>query len=55
MVNDRTLDFTSKKGGKTMISGQIVVAEDGKSRTVTSNGKDDKGSEVKLVAVYDKG
>ena len=54
MVNDRTLDFTVKKGGKTTVSGQIVVAEDGKSRTVTSTGKDDKGKEFKVVAVYDK-
>jgi len=53
-VNDRTLDFTVKKGGATTITGQIVVAEDGKSRTVTSTGKDDKGKEIKTVAVYDK-
>src|SRR5438045_4298941 len=45
MVNDRTLDFTVKKGGKTTVTGQIVVAEDGKSRTVTSTGTDDKGKE----------
>jgi hypothetical protein len=54
MVNDRTLDFAAKKGGTTTITGQIVVAEDGKSRTVTTNGKDDKGKEIKVVAVYDK-
>ena len=53
-VNDRTLDFTVKKGGKTTITGQIVVAEDGKSRTVTSTAKDDKGKEIKVVAYYDK-
>jgi ribosomal protein L21E len=54
MVNDRTLDFAAKKAGTTTITGQIVVAEDGKSRTVTTNGKDDKGKEIKVVAVYDK-
>jgi hypothetical protein len=54
MVSDRTLDFAAKKAGTTTISGQIVVAEDGKSRTVTTNGKDDKGKEIKVVAVYDK-
>jgi hypothetical protein len=53
-VNDRTLDFTVKKGGKTTITGQIVVAEDGKSRTVTSSAKDDNGKEIKIVAFYDK-
>jgi len=54
MVNERTLDFAVKKGGKTTITGQIMVAEDGKSRTVTTNGKDDAGKEIKVVAVYDK-
>ena len=49
-----TLDFAVKKGGKTTITGQIMVAEDGKSRTVTTNGKDDAGKEIKVVAVYDK-
>jgi hypothetical protein len=37
-VDDRTLDFTVKKGGKTMVTGRVVVAADGKSRTVTTSG-----------------
>jgi hypothetical protein len=37
-VDDRTLDFTAKKGGKVTVNGRIVVAADGKSRTVTTTG-----------------
>ena len=36
--DDRTLDFTGKKGGKTMVNGRVVVAADGKSRTVITTG-----------------
>jgi hypothetical protein len=37
-VDDRTLDFTAKKGGKVTVTGRVVVAADGKSRTVTTTG-----------------
>jgi hypothetical protein len=37
-VDDRTLDFTVKKGGKITVTGRVVVAADGKSRTVTTSG-----------------
>lgn len=53
-VNDRTMDFAVKKGGKTTITGRIVVAADGKSRTVTATGIDSKGKKVKTASVYDK-
>jgi len=53
-INDHTLDLTVKKGGKVTTSGRIVVAADGKSRTVTTNGTDAKGNKVKSSAVYDK-
>jgi hypothetical protein len=53
-VDDHTMDFTIKKGGKVTISGRIVVAADGKSRTVTAEGTDAKGKKFKNVAVYDK-
>jgi hypothetical protein len=53
-VNDHTLDFAVKKSGKVTANGQIVVAADGKSRTVTSNGTDAQGKKFKSVAVYDK-
>ena len=53
-VNDRTMDFTVKKGGKVTLTGRIVVAADGKSRTVTASGTDAKGKKFKSTAVYDK-
>ena len=54
VVNDHTTDLTNKKGGKTTLSGRIVVSADGKSRTVTVTGTDSKGMKVKYTAVYDK-
>ena len=53
-VNDRTLELTVKKGGKTVASGQITVAADGKSRTVALSGTDATGKKVSTTAVYDK-
>jgi hypothetical protein len=53
-VNDNTTDLTNKKGGKTTLSGRIVVSADGKSRSVTVSGTDSKGMKVKYTAVYDK-
>jgi hypothetical protein len=53
-IDDRTMEFTVKKGGKVMVTGRIVVAPDGKSRTVTASGTDAKGKKFKTVAVYDK-
>ena len=54
VVNDRTMDLTIKKGGKVTTTGKIVVAADGKSRTVTTSGTDPEGKKFKSVAVYDK-
>lgn len=52
-VNDHTLNFASKKGGKVLQKGRVVVAADGKSRTVTTWHKQGKKT-VTNVAVYDK-
>jgi hypothetical protein len=54
VVNANTLAFTSKKGGKVLLSGEIVVAADGKSRTVKASGTNAKGESVTQMAVYDK-
>jgi hypothetical protein len=43
-----------KKGGNTTTSGRIVVAPDGKSRTVTTSRTDAKGKKVSSNAVCDK-
>jgi len=53
-VDDRNLELTVKKGGKVTMSGKIVVAADGKSRTLTASGTDAAGKKVEMVAVYDK-
>jgi hypothetical protein len=53
-VDDHTLNFTMKKAGKVVVTGRIVVAPDGKSRTVTTISTDAKGKKVRSTAVYDK-
>jgi hypothetical protein len=53
-INDRTLDFTVKKGGKMTATGRIVVAPDGNSRTVTTWAKNSRGRKITSIAVYDK-
>jgi hypothetical protein len=53
-VDDRTLNFTVKKGGKIIDTGRIVVSADGKSRTVTVGGTTPKGKKFKNIVVYDK-
>jgi len=53
-VNDNTMEFTVKQGGKVMATGKIVVAPDGNSRTVTSWSTNSKGKRVTTIAVYDK-
>jgi hypothetical protein len=53
-IDDHTLGFNVKKGGKITISGRIVVSADGKSRTVTAKGTDPTGKKFSSTAVYDK-
>jgi hypothetical protein len=53
-VDDHTLSFSQKKGGKPTITGKIVVAADGKSRTVTTTSTTADGKKVNSTAVYDK-
>jgi len=53
-VNDHTMELTVKKGGKVTTTGKIVVAADGKSRTVTTTATDAAGKKATSTAVYDK-
>ena len=53
-VNDHTLSIAEKKGGEVTLKGRIVVAPDGKSRTLTTHTTDAKGNKVTTVTVYDK-
>jgi hypothetical protein len=54
MINDHTYHVVSKKAGKVVLTAHVVVASDGKSRTVTVHGTDSKGKKYTSVAVYDK-
>jgi hypothetical protein len=53
-IDDHTLEFAAKKGGKVTISGKVVISVDGKTRTVTVSGTDTAGKKVTGTAVYDK-
>ncbi|MEO8190472.1 MAG: hypothetical protein ABI682_09020 [Acidobacteriota bacterium] len=53
-INARTVELTVKKGGKVTTTGRIVLAADGKSRTLTTTATDPAGKKVTSTAVYDK-
>jgi len=53
-INKNTLSLTGKKGGKTTLTGRIVISRGGKSRTVTTTTTNAQGKKVRNVAVYDK-
>jgi hypothetical protein len=53
-IDDRTLELTIKKDGKTTITGRIIVSADGKTRTGTINRTDSAGKKTKSTVVYDK-
>jgi hypothetical protein len=54
MVDDHTTELANKKGGKTTLTGRIVISADGKSRTITINGTDASGKKVEYTAAFDK-
>ena len=51
---ENSLDMVSKKGGKIVGEGKIVVASDRKTRTVTSTITNAKGAKVTSTLFYDK-
>jgi hypothetical protein len=53
-VDAHTLAMSVKKGGNETVTGRIVVADNGKSRTVTTSGTDSKGDKISNMAAYDK-
>ena len=53
-VSERTLTMTAKQGTKVTMTGRIVVAADGKTRTVTTTTTDAKGKKTSATVVYDK-
>jgi len=54
LSGERQIDMVSKKDGKTVGEGTIVVAEDGKTRVVTSTMTNAKGEKVTSKSAYDK-
>ena len=53
-TGDNTIEMISKKNGKVVGDGKVVVAADGKTRTVTSTLTNAKGEKVTSTLVYDK-
>src|SRR5262249_56860729 len=53
-IDARTYDIVQKKGGKTTLTGHIVVAADGKTRITTNAGKDGQGQTVNNSMFYEK-
>lgn len=54
VINKNTLSLTGKKGGKTTLTGRVVVSRNGKSRTVTTTTTNAEGKKTTTVAFYDK-
>jgi hypothetical protein len=53
-IDNRTYEYVQKVGGKLTTTARTVVAADGKTRTITTTGKDAQGRTIKNVAVYDR-
>ena len=53
-VNKHTLTIRAKKDGKVMLTGTITLSGNGKTRTVTTSGRNAQGRWITNAAVYDK-
>jgi hypothetical protein len=53
-IDDNSYENIWKKGGKTTITGKLVVSEDGKTLTITHTGTNAKGETVNSTIIYDK-
>ncbi len=53
-VDAHTMQLTTKKDGKVAATGTIVIAADGKSRTLTTSATDAAGKKISQTSVYDK-
>jgi hypothetical protein len=51
---DRTLEITNMMGGKSVGTGKVEIAKDGKSRTLETEGTLPDGKKYKAKFVYDK-
>jgi hypothetical protein len=53
-VNTHTTRGTTKQDGKVTLTQTAVISPDGKTRTLTSKGKDLKGNPIASTTVYDR-
>ena len=53
-IDAHTIESSTKKDGTVMVTSRTVISQDGKTRTVTSKGKNAAGQDVNNVVVYDK-
>jgi hypothetical protein len=53
-VNDHSIEATTKKDGKVTSVAKIVVAADGKTRTLSVSATDAMGKKIKYESLYDK-
>ena len=53
-VDANTITYTVKKRGKDVGTGKVVIAADGKTRTVTETDTGKDGKKATTMAVYDK-
>lgn len=53
-IDSRTYEFVTSVNGKVTTTSRSVVAADGKTRTITTTGKDVQGRTVKNVSAYDR-
>jgi len=53
-IDDHTMELTVKKAGKVTMTGKIVIAADGKSRTLTATAADGMGMKMESMSYYDK-
>ena len=53
-IDDNTLEFVGKKGGKVTVTGRVTHSADGKTRTVTTTMTDAKGKKIQSTGIYDK-
>jgi len=54
VVNKRTLSLKNYRDGKVIATGTVMVSRNGKTRTVSTSGKNAAGKWVSSTAVYDK-
>ena len=53
-IDNRTYEYVQTVGGKPTTTVRTVIAADGKSRTVTTTGKNAQGQTVHNVAFFDR-